>query len=184
VRRLLLVVLVSLVAAAPAAGTGSSSGVIRPGVGIGKVRLGMTLAQVRKAMGRPMYARGTSAGFGRLLIEYSYWMDGYTVFLLRSGKRTRVVSVQTTLRAERTPAGLGVGSTESQLRRAYRDLRCKDIFPKDGGIITSHDCIARTRGGRELVFSFGRQPEDDYRNGQKDVRGAPRVDWVTVREPS
>jgi hypothetical protein len=174
-----------IVLAAPAASAApQATAVVRPGVGIGPVKLGMTTEQVRKALGAPAYARGTRTGFGRLLIEYSYWPDGYTVFLLRERGRARVVSVETTLPSQKTPRGLGVGSTERQLRRVYPPLRCRAVFPKGGGIITSYDCVARSRNGSQTVFSFSREPEYDPNTGREGPVAAPQhVDWVTVREP-
>jgi hypothetical protein len=174
-RRIVLVPAVVLIAAVCAGAAPARNELITPGVGIGPIKLGMTLAQVRKALGRPVYAHGRTAGFGRLLIEYSYWTDGYTVYLLRAGGMTSVVSVETTLRAQRTRQGLGVGSTERQLRRAYPSLRCREVFPEGGGIIRDYECTVGPREGRQTVFVFSREPEQA---GQ-----TPRVDWIVVKVP-
>jgi len=54
------------VAAAAAATAPSVTQLIRPGVAIGKVRLGMSFAQVRRALGRPQLVnRREERGFGR-----------------------------------------------------------------------------------------------------------------------
>jgi hypothetical protein len=97
--------------------------VIRPGVGIGKVRLGMSLAQVRAAWGKPQAVTAT-----RRRIELQYDFAAYVVTLSRSRGQGRVVSVATTLAKERTPEGIGVGSPETRLRRAFRgELRCDPL---------------------------------------------------------
>jgi hypothetical protein len=184
-RRIVLVTAVGLLAATAAVPASARNELITPGVGIGPIKLGMTVAQVRKALGRPVYTRGTDKGFGRLLIEYSYWTDGYTVYLLRAGGKTRVVSVETTLRAQKTRQGLGVGSTERQLRRVYRGLRCKEVFPPGGGIIQDYECTVGPRQGRQTVFVFSREPEYPPDSGHQGPSSAPQhVDWVVVKAPT
>jgi hypothetical protein len=183
-RRALVVAILAAVTATPARAAPGANALIRPGVGIGPLRLGMTPQQVRHALGQPIYVRGTRLGFGRLLIEYSYWLDGYTAYLLRVGGKARVVSVQTTLAKEKTASGLGVGSTERQIRRVYPDVRCSEIFPPGGGMIRETDCVTGPRAGRQLVFAFSREPEYPPGGGHEGPVNTPRhVDWVVVRTP-
>jgi hypothetical protein len=74
--------------ATPAGGSSNSSQLIRPAVGIGKVRLGMSLADVRRALGRDFAVnRRLRRGFGTTYVElgwdYSWWRVG---FLVRRGQ--------------------------------------------------------------------------------------------------
>ena len=46
--------------------------VIRPGAGIGKFRLGMMQAQLRRAVGEPRYVVPRTRTFGLLRVEYQY----------------------------------------------------------------------------------------------------------------
>jgi hypothetical protein len=109
------------VTAAPTASAPSSTRLIRLGVGIGKIRLGMTYAEVRRALGRPQLVnRRQDRGFGNRYIEYLWNYDEWRVGLLGPRGRERVVRVSTALRSERTPERVGVGSTPRQLARAYR----------------------------------------------------------------
>ena len=157
------------------------SALVRPGRGIGKVSLGMTQKQVRRALGTPVYTRRIPRGFGRTLLEMSYWLDGWTVRLATRRGALRVVYVETTLARERTRDGLGVGSTRRQLQRRYPGLSCRSV----PGYNT--ECVTGSRQARHTVFGFNGNPESDYRGGSGDrppASAPPHVDWVAVREPS
>ena len=67
----------AVVAAAAAHGAPQRDALVRPGVGIGKIRLGMTPAQVFRALGRtPLVNRRIDFGFGTRYVEYGW---DYTV---------------------------------------------------------------------------------------------------------
>jgi hypothetical protein len=84
------------VTAAPTASAPSSTRLIRLGVGIGKIRLGMTYAEVRRALGRPQLVnRRQDRGFGNRYIEYLWNYDEWRVGLLGPRGRERVVRVST-----------------------------------------------------------------------------------------
>ena len=73
------------------------------------VWLGMGKAQVRAKLGRPV-----GSGGGRL-----YYPRVWVGFRLN-----RVVEITTTRSAERTRSGVGVGSTEAAVKRAYPSVVC------------------------------------------------------------
>ena len=103
-RRIAVVLAVlGLIAASP------SGAVIRPQQGMSGVWLGMGKAQVRAKLGRPV-----GSGGGRL-----YYPRVWVGFRLN-----RVVEITTTRSAERTRSGVGVGSTEAAVKRAYPSLVC------------------------------------------------------------
>jgi hypothetical protein len=113
--------LAAAVSATPTAGSPSSAQVIRLGVGIGPVRLGMSYAEVRRALGRPQIVnRRQNRGFGNRYVEYLWGYGDWRVGLLGRPGRERVVRVATGLRRERTREGVGVGTTAPQLARRYR----------------------------------------------------------------
>jgi hypothetical protein len=109
--------------------------VIRMGNGIGKVRLGMTLPQVRRAFGphRVVYRRLDFGARGRY-IELGWELPGRVAWEpvvwnvgFRSTSRRgplRVTRIGTDARSQRTPQGLGVGSRLRALVSAYPDAEC------------------------------------------------------------
>jgi hypothetical protein len=98
-----IALIVAVMAVAAAHGAGQRDALVRPGVGIGKIRLGMTPAQVFRALGRtPLVSVGFTG----------------------SGNRLRVSKVATTLRRERTAGGIGIGSTVRAILRAYPHAAC------------------------------------------------------------
>jgi hypothetical protein len=123
------------------------------------VRLGMTEAQVRAALGRPMTTLEETGSFGRRTVELQYGVSSYLVRL--SGRPFRVVQVATTLRRERTREGLGVGSFERDLTKAYPRLRCERLrtgpfpgSPNSRMLLTQvRECVLDTGRGTQTVFS-------------------------------
>ena len=99
--------------------TAAASAVIVPQRGIAGVRLEITKAQVRAALGAPSVVVHGSNDFGSFTV---YRYRGLRVTF--QGNRT-VTSVFTTRVSERTAAGVGVGSTEGQVRAKVRGVRCR-----------------------------------------------------------
>jgi hypothetical protein len=123
-----MLVVAALVAAALLAGSASAApsrdALIRPGVEIGPVRVGMTFAQVRRALGRPeAVLKQRRFGFGSRYAEYAWGGSDWIVAVQGRADRARVVSVATGLRRERTRRGIGVGSTDASVRR-HLGARC------------------------------------------------------------
>jgi hypothetical protein len=87
----------------------SASATIRPGRGMSGVVLGMTKAQVQAKLGRPIGTGGGRYYYARVWVGF------------RLG---RVVEVTTTRSSERTGSGVGVDSTEAQVRRAFPSVTC------------------------------------------------------------
>ena len=114
--------------------------------GIGGARLGNTIAQVHAALGRPTTVRTGRNDFGRFRQET--FGGGLAVFY--QGGRT-VSSVATVGLGDRTATGVGVGSTESAVRRGVRGVRCETI----AGFRSCH--TGRFLAGRRITdFSLRR----------------------------
>ena len=95
--------LVAVVLAAAADAT------IKPARGMSGITLGMTPAQVAAKLGRPV-------GKGRTRWYYPRVWVGF--------RSRRVVEVTTTRSTERLANGLGVDSSESEVRAAFPQARC------------------------------------------------------------
>jgi hypothetical protein len=89
---------------------------IHPGVGIGKVRLGMTKAQVERVLGRDRIVNERDGAYSEFGWDYGTFSVGFV--------RGRAVQVATSLANERTKKGVGVGATWLRLMRAYPGGRC------------------------------------------------------------
>src|SRR5207247_6477745 len=96
-------------------GASATEASVGPGVAIGKLRLGMTRAQVAKSLGPYSTVDERSRVAGSPYLEVGWNFGTWTVGFLRG----QVVFVGTTLRAQRTPSGIGQGSTAEQVLRAY-----------------------------------------------------------------
>jgi hypothetical protein len=162
VPRLIVVAgLVAGLALVPAAG--GANELIRPGKGIGRVELGMSEAQVRRALGTPQAVIRRRIGFGRLSAEWQFDGGAWRVRLVGRRGSLRVTSVATMVRRERTREGFGVGTLERTLRRRYgRTLRC-DPLRSDGGYVWGRNnlrsCSLRGPGGTRLVWTSASQRE-------------------------
>lgn len=106
-----------------------------PQKSIAGVRLGMSEAQVRAALGEPSDVRRGRNDFGRFT-ELVYRRARVRVILQG---RTEVTSVTTTSRRQRTSRNVGVGSSERTVRRRVRGVRCRTF-------LRFRDCVV----GREL----------------------------------
>lgn len=107
----------------------TAGAVIVPQHSIAGVRVGATEAQVRAVAGAPVRVVAGANDFGAYRqLRYR----GLTV-TLQGGRR--VTSVFTTSRAQRTRSGIGVGSTESALRRAIPVARCESVGDIRGCVV-------------------------------------------------
>lgn len=164
-----------LYAIVPAASPATSASLpIRHGVGIGPINLGMTGAEVRRAIGKPRAVIERRVIRGQPYVEFEYQYGAWNVGLLgRRGSR-RVVLVGTGLTRHRTPEGLGVDSTGGEVSRRLR------------GRLQQRECWLRfgkptqwyvRRGSAETVFfphwGYSPDPQAPARIQSVEVRAAP-----------
>ncbi len=132
-----------------------ASTLIRPGVGIGKVRLGMTRAEVRRALGPHMAVNKRERRFGLTYLELAYDYSAYTVGFFGPPAKLRVVSVATSLRRERTREGLGPGTSLGALRRMLRGERCRLVRAAQAAMFRT-ECVLHAPSGARTTFVAGR----------------------------
>jgi hypothetical protein len=105
---------------------------IYPGVGIGKVKLGMTQDQVEKILGKDHLVNERATVGGSAYRELAWNFASWSVGFLRRGKTWRAVQVATTLSPQRTVAGIGVSSPFKQVVSKYPQVFCGWIYSTFG----------------------------------------------------
>lgn len=146
-------------AAEPAPGT-SANGSLVPQGSIRGVKVGMTLAQVRERLGSPASDRPTRHPILGLTRTLRYGQ--LTVSFDGRASTSPATAVMTESRGDRTAAGLGVGSSESQLRAGLKGLRCEKRYGyrtctlgvlRPGRLVTD---FSLTSAGRVKRVTLGR----------------------------
>ncbi len=138
---------------------------IYPGVGIGKVRLGMTKAQAERMLGRNPLQNAQEGAYTEFAWDFATWTVGF--------EHGRAVQIATTLASQRTKQGIGVGTTWRALMRAYPGGRCTWNIQGTPSIPRAFwpEYLVGRRGGSQTLYVF-----------KPVVNGAtPVVDEVVVR---
>jgi hypothetical protein len=107
-----------IVAAAP-----SAAADIEVGVGIRGVEIGMNKPQARAAVGKPTSKRRITTDLGTYLV----WKIGTRNKFEIRFRAKQVVFVQTRAVRDRTPTGLGVGSTTTQVLNQQNGVNCRGV---------------------------------------------------------
>jgi hypothetical protein len=140
---------------------------IDPGVGIGRVKLGMTIAQVKHSLGRDYLVNSRKRGYLELGWNFGSWTVGF--------KSGRVVLVSTTVPAQRTQAGAGPGALWLRVVLAYPGGRC--TF-KLVNYFWRVEYLVRHRGGTQTLFVF----RDIFNRAKGKLTGYSVLE-VSVRTP-
>jgi SmpA / OmlA family len=110
---------IAAVAVVTAVCASAASATIVPQQSIAGVKIGMTKAKVRSVLGVPSSVKTGSNDFGKYtILEYA------RLQALFQGNAT-LTSVSTTRTSERTSSGIGVGSTEGQVKAKIKGVKCK-----------------------------------------------------------
>jgi hypothetical protein len=112
--------------------------------GMAGVRLGMTEAQARAALGTGVGVRRGRNDFG----PYLQLLSPPLRLTVTLQGRSRVTNLSTTGPALRTAAGIGVGASEAQVRRRIRGVRCE-------AVLAQRLCtVGRSEAGRTVSDLF------------------------------
>ncbi len=101
---------------------------LMPGVGIGKVKLGMTLVQVKKALGPPQRVNKRAQLAGRGYVEYGWDFSTLWVGFVNTKGVLHAVLVGTDLRSQGTFKGAGIGTVRETLRRKLHGPSCSSFY--------------------------------------------------------
>jgi hypothetical protein len=88
---------------------GSAGATIKPGRGMSRIELGMTARQVQARLGRPVGKDGWTWYYPRVSVTF---------------RNRRVVELMTSWHRERFANGVGVRSSEAEVRAAFPRARC------------------------------------------------------------
>ena len=97
---------------------------IRPGVGIGKVNLGMSVTEVKWALGDGAIVNDRKTFGGMQYIELAWNFSEWSIDFVKRGTVYRAVQIGTTLRKQRMPNGVGPGTPWLDLVRLYPHGLC------------------------------------------------------------
>jgi hypothetical protein len=131
-RRFLAAALAAICLAAAA----SAGATIKPGRGMSRIELGMTAAQVQAKLGRPVAKGGWKWFYSRVTVTF---------------RNRRVVELMTTRSTERFANGLGVDSSQAEVRAAFPKLSCAPMPP----FYTRCRLGTGAPGSRNTDFIFG-----------------------------
>jgi hypothetical protein len=145
VRRLATVLAMTSAALVVVASASAVEATINPGVGIGKVKLGMSVAQVKKALGKWSYVNERKGNHLSVGWGFAEWTIEFV-----SGK---VVQVATSHRTQRTISHIGTGSTWRALVRAYPNGTCAWYGGAKGGPAPV-EYLVQSKKGTQTIFSL------------------------------
>jgi hypothetical protein len=114
---------------------------IYPGVGIGKVKLGMTKAQVVHVLGNDYIVDSRNSTSVALGWNFDSWTATFVM--------NHVVQVGVTVRSQRTTSGIGSGSTWRQLVHAYPHGVCTTA---PYGFYGAVEYLVPHRGGTQTIY--------------------------------
>ena len=181
----MVALIIAALAAAPATAAPERAMVIVPGQQIGKIRIGMPLAQVRAVLGRPtLMNRRLRVGFTRY-VEYDWGYGRWTVGFSGRGSAARASLIGTTVRSERTRERVGVGTLQARVQAVYgTGLRCPRGRRMSGNLGTVDAACRLTSRSRTLTYFPTQMMCTDTRYGWNDCptgKHAPAVYEVLIR---
>jgi hypothetical protein len=139
-------------------GASAVESTIYPGVGIGKIKLGMTKAQVERILGGDGLVDERGSVAGHLYLQLGWNFDSWSVGFLLDRGRYRAVRVGTTVFAERTPQGAGTATPWLKLVKAHPHGICTFRYTPPYGL----EYLVPSKGSTQLLFRLHGVPPDRF----------------------
>jgi len=155
-RRPIWLLAILVVTGVVASGASAVEETIYPGVGIGKVKLGMTRGQVVRTLGKDYVVNKTGSSYTELGWDFSSW-----TVRIRDG---RAVEVGTVLRNQKTTKRIGPGTLWPKLVKAYPGGSCTftDVAPAPYVAPTVMEYLVAHKGGTQTLFTLHDWPPRAY----------------------
>jgi hypothetical protein len=138
----------AVAAATFVSGASATESTIYPGVGIGKVKLGLTLTQVKHVLGSDAIVNDRETINGSEYLELGWNFSAWAVGFARHGSTYHAVHVTTALHAQRTTTGVGPGTFWLTLVKAYPGGACTFTYGPTGGL----EYLVPHKGGTQTIF--------------------------------
>jgi hypothetical protein len=181
------------------AGASAIESTIVPGVGIGKVRLGMTRAQVEGILGKDAIVNDRAMVGNTSYVELGWDYSSWSIGFLRKGRTLRVVEVGTSRYSQRTRKGIGIGSGWHKTIATYPGGACSlggTFSPSGHPVALNPEYLIGQRGGTQVLFQFSageappkiiqvrvRQTFRPLPEFRSDWDYRCRIDWRTASRP-
>jgi len=134
-----------VIAGAFVTGASAIESTIYPGVGIGKIKLGMTKAQVERFLGKDPLLNAREGAYTEFAWDFATWTVGF--------RRGRAVQISNGLRNQRTKLGIGVGSSWQAVMRAYPGGACGMNINNPQTAMWPEYLVGH-RGGSQTMYVF------------------------------
>ncbi len=148
---------------------------IRGGQGVGGIRLGQTLDEVRKALGPPAKVTPSPNDPNSKLLDYP--KRGLSVFLGSSGA---VIGVVVSGASWKTPEGVAVGTSQNQVLKSFG----KGLVRGEGNLTYPDRGLAFSfrKGLVHTIYVFRRE-EDRALMGDRLIEPGRRVGQIQIGDP-
>ncbi len=128
---------------------------INPGVGIGRVKLGMSATQVKRAMGTGFLVNKRRTINGVRYVELGWDFDSWAVTFVQRGKTLRVAQVSTTVRSQKTAKGIGLATSWRKVVAAYPSGHCAFGNPFGPNALSYYlEYLVPHEGGTQTIYTF------------------------------
>jgi hypothetical protein len=156
--RLLAAALTVAGALAITGGASATESTIVPGVGIGKLKLGMTLRQAERIMGKNYIVNSEGLVDGARYRDLAWNYASWEAVFLRRGFDWRVIQIETTINHDKTVQGVGVSSSFKSVISGHPGVFCSGIYTSWGSHATDSSDTSLIIAKKSIYTAFAVKP--------------------------